>query len=177
MVVELVGQTLGQYRVVEMIGQGGMARVYKAYQAALDRYVAIKAISAQGGDAGSDQNFLARFTTEARLIAKLSHPNIVPVHDFGQEQGWAFIVMEYISGGTVRERLMQAEMGHTLLDLAWTLRIVEQAAQALDFAHSKGVIHRDVKPGNMLLRGNDQLLLSDFGIATMLEASMAFSRT
>ncbi|MEO7001874.1 MAG: protein kinase [Ktedonobacterales bacterium] len=177
MVVELIGQTLGQYQVVEMIGQGGMARVYKAYQSALDRYVAIKAISAQGGDQGADQNFLARFTTEARLIAKLSHPNIVPVHDFGQEQGWAFIVMEYISGGTVRERLIKAEMGHVLLDLAWTLRIIEQAAQALDFAHSKGVVHRDVKPGNMLLRENDQLLLSDFGIATMLEASMAFSRT
>ena len=173
---ELTGQSLGQFRVLEQIGQGGMARVYKAYQASLDRFVAIKVIASQLDDA-RDQEFLARFASEARLIARLTHPNIVPVHDFGEESGWAYIVMEYIAGGTLRERLVQAEGHRQRIDLAHALELIQQAALALDFAHSRGVVHRDVKPGNMLLRTEDQLLLSDFGIATLLEASKAFSRS
>ncbi len=173
---ELSGLSLGQFRVLEQIGQGGMARVYKAYQTSLDRFVAIKVIAAEFDDA-RDSDFLARFASEARLVARLTHPNIVPVHDFGEESGWAYIVMEYIAGGTLRDRLVQAEMRHQRLDLPRTVVLLRQAAIALDFAHSRGVVHRDVKPGNMLLRTEDQLLLTDFGIATMLEANKAFSRS
>jgi tRNA A-37 threonylcarbamoyl transferase component Bud32 len=176
MLEELIGQTLGQYQIHELIGQGGMARVFKAYQPALDRYVAIKALPTRL-DNVQDQELLKRFYIEARLVAKLSHPHIVPLHDFGEDQGWAYIVMEYIAGGTVREQLVRAEQAYARLSLPWILKVVEQAALALDFAHLNGVVHRDVKPGNMLLRSEDFLLLSDFGIATILQSSLALSRT
>jgi serine/threonine protein kinase len=173
---DVVGQSLGQYRVIQLIGQGGMARVYKGYQSSLARYVAIKAIPVQV-DNTRDNEFAQRFTTEARVIARLTHPNIVPVHDYGEDKGWAFIVMEYISGGTLRDRLARAEAQHTRLDLAATLELLAQAALALECAHDNGIIHRDVKPANMLLRTEDHLLLSDFGIAALLEANRAFTRT
>lgn len=173
---DLIGQDLGQYRVQELIGQGGMARVYKGYQTSLDRFVAIKAIPTQI-DHARDQDFAQRFTTEARLIARLTHPNIVPVHDYGEDKGWAFIVMEYIAGGTMRDRIVRAEAERTRLNLAMTLELLAQAALALECAHSNGVIHRDVKPGNMLLRNDEHLLLSDFGIAAILEANRAFTRS
>jgi predicted Ser/Thr protein kinase len=173
---ELVGQTLGQYQVRELIGMGGMAHVYKGFQSSLARYVAIKAIPAQLDNA-RDNTFLQRFTNEARVIARLTHPNIVPVHDYGEDKGWAFIVMEYIGGGTLRDRIVTAEQQHTRMDLALALELLAQAALALDFAHTNGVVHRDVKPGNMLLRTEDHLLLSDFGIAAILEANQNFTRT
>jgi serine/threonine protein kinase len=173
---EVAGQTLGQYEVLELIGQGGMARVYKGYQRSLERYVAIKAIPARIDDA-PDPAFVQRFNAEARLIARLTHPNIVPVHDYGEDKGWAFIVMEYIAGGTLRDRIVRAEAQHVRLDLTLTLELLAQAAMALDLAHANGVVHRDVKPGNMLLRTEDHLLLSDFGIAAILEANQAFTRS
>ncbi|MGH2486657.1 MAG: serine/threonine-protein kinase, partial [Ktedonobacterales bacterium] len=176
MSADLIGQNLGQYRVMEMIGQGGMARVYRAYQSSLARYVAIKAIAAQM-DNSADSTFAMRFTNEARLIARLTHPNIVPVHDYGEDKGWAFIVMEYIAGGTLRDRIVKADGQHTRMDLPLALELLAQAALALDFAHTNGVVHRDVKPGNMLLRTDDHLLLSDFGIAAILEANQNFTRT
>ena len=113
---DVVGQSLGQYRVIELIGQGGMARVYKGYQTSLARNVAIKAIPTQI-DNTRDNEFAQRFITEARLIARLTHPNIVPVHDYGEDKGWAFIVMEYISGGTLRNRIAAAEAHRGRLDL------------------------------------------------------------
>ncbi len=173
---DVVGQTLGQYRVMELIGQGGMARVYKGFQPSLARYVAIKAIPTQF-DNTRDNEFAQRFITEARVIARLTHPNIVPVHDYGEDKGWAFIVMEYISGGTLRNRIATADAQHVRLDLASTLDLLAQAALALECAHTNGIIHRDVKPANMLLRTEDHLLLSDFGIAALLEANRAFTRT
>jgi serine/threonine-protein kinase len=176
MLEDLIGARLGQYRIDELIGQGGMARVYRAYQPTLDRNVAIKALPTRL-DNVQDQDLLHRFYVEARLVAKLTHPNIVPVHDFGEDQGWAYIVMEYIAGGTVREQMLKAEAQRARLSLPWVLKVVEQAALALDFAHLNGVVHRDVKPGNMLLRTEDFMLLGDFGIATILESSLALSRT
>ena len=172
----LVGQSLGQYRVLSLVGQGGMARVFQAYQQSLERYVAIKAIAVKV-DGKRDEGFVQRFSTEARLVARMTHSNIVPVHDFGEDKGWAFIVMEYISGGTVRDRLAHAETQRTRMDLVLSLDLMAQAALALECAHSNGVIHRDVKPANMLLRNSDHLLLSDFGIAAILEANQAFVRS
>ncbi len=172
----LVGQSLGQYRVLSLIGQGGMARVFQAYQQSLARYVAIKAIAVKV-DGKRDEGFVQRFSNEARLVARMTHSNIVPVHDFGEDKGWAYIVMEYISGGTVRDRLAQAETQRTRMDLGTSLDLMAQAALALECAHSNGVIHRDVKPANMLLRTSDHLLLSDFGIAAILEANVAFARS
>jgi serine/threonine protein kinase len=142
----------------------------------LQRYVAIKAIPSQA-DGSPDNTFAKRFTTEARVVARLTHPNIVPIHDYGEDNGWAFIVMEYISSGTLRERIAKSEAQHTRLDLPLTLELLAQAALALDCAHQNHVIHRDVKPGNMLLRTEDHLLLSDFGIAAILEANQNLTRT
>src|SRR5258708_11742001 len=173
---EVVGQSLGQYKVMELIGTGGMARVYKGYQSSLARFVAIKAISSHVHNE-RDNTSLQRFTTEARVIARLTHPNIVPVNDYGEDTGWAFIVMEYIAGGTLRDRIVRADQQRQRIDLAPTLELLAQAALALDCAHANGVVHRDVKPGNMLLRTEDHLLLSDFVIAAILEAHQNFTRT
>lgn len=173
---DVLGQTLGQYKVLSLIGQGGMARVYKGFQPSLERDVAIKAIPLQV-DGELDETFSQRFTMEAKLIARLTHPNIVPIHDYGEDRGWAFIVMEFIGGGTVRDQLVAAGAARHGLGLATTLDLMAQAALALERAHAHGVIHRDVKPGNMLLRTPDHLLLSDFGIAAILEANQNFIRT
>ena len=163
---------LGQYRVLDQIGVGGMARVYRGYQQKLDRFVAIKTIPTHG----NDRHMIARFEQEAKLVAKLTHQNILPIFDSGDENGWAYIVMEYVPGGTVRDRLAAAESKHTLAPLSWVLKICEQAALALDYAHNMKVVHRDVKPANMLLRTEDHMLLSDFGIATMLAANASSHR-
>jgi serine/threonine protein kinase len=173
---ELIGQKLGQYEILELIGEGGMARVYKALQPTLERAVAIKALPTQIDDV-RDQDLVRHFYDEAKLVARLTHPHIVPVHDFGEDNGWAYIVMEFIPNGTVRERLRKAESMGARIALPWTLNVVEQAALALDFAHNSGVVHRDVKPGNMLMRTSDYMLLTDFGVATILESSKAFSRS
>ncbi len=173
---ELTGQRLGQYEIQELIGEGGMARVYKAFQPNLEREVAIKALPTQIDDV-RDQDLARRFYDEAKMVARLSHPHIVPVHDFGEDNGWAYIVMEFIPNGTLRERLRHAEGMGGRIALPWTLDVIEQSAQALDFAHSRGVIHRDVKPGNMLMRTRDYMLLTDFGVAMILESSKAFSRS
>jgi serine/threonine protein kinase len=172
---EPIGQKFGQYEILELIGEGGMARVFKALQPNLEREVAIKALPTQIDDV-RDKDLVRRFYDEARLVARLSHPHIVPVHDFGEDNGWAYIVMEFIPNGTVRERIRKAEGMGGRIALSWTLNVIEQAALALDFAHGHGVIHRDVKPGNMLMRTLDYMLLTDFGVATILESSMAYSR-
>lgn len=163
---------LGQYRIMDQIGSGGMARVYRGYQQRLDRYVAIKTIPTQG----SDRHMIARFQQEAVLIGRLTHQYILPVFDSGDENGWAYIVMEYVPGGTVRDRLANAEATRLFVPLWWALKVCEQAALALDYAHSMKVIHRDVKPGNMLLRNEEHMLLSDFGIATVLAANASSHR-
>ena len=163
---------LGQYRILEQIGVGGMARVYRGYQAKLERNVAIKMIPTHG----SDRNMILRFEREAKLVANLAHQNILPIFDSGDENGWAYIVMEFVTGGTLRDRLATAESTRTLAPLWWVLKICEQAANALDYAHIMKVIHRDVKPANMLLRSDEHMLLSDFGIATMLAANASSHR-
>lgn len=163
----LVGKSLGQFRIVERIGAGGMATVFKAYQPNLDRYVAIKVLPAYHA---RDPIFVKRFVQEARAVAKLVHPNILQIHDFGEQDNITYIVMEYVDGGTLKERLKRA------LPVPEAVDYMIQAAEGLDCAHRNGIIHRDVKPANMLLRKDGYLLLSDFGIAKILEGTTNLTR-
>jgi tRNA A-37 threonylcarbamoyl transferase component Bud32 len=165
----LIGKTLGQLEVREQIGQGGMATVYKAYQPALDRFVAIKVLPASYA---KDKTFRDRFVREARAVANLYHPHILPVHDFGEQDGTAYIVMEYVAHGTFKRRLVPQQP----MPLGDALDLMLQAAQALECAHQHKIVHRDVKPANMLLRSDGFLLLSDFGIAKILEDTSNLTR-
>jgi tRNA A-37 threonylcarbamoyl transferase component Bud32 len=167
---DLTGKTLGQYRLVEPIGKGGMATVYKAFQESMGRYVAIKVLPRQFTH---DEAFLTRFEREARVIAQLEHRSILPVHDFGEEDGIPYIVMRYVEGGTVYDLIRRAGS----LDLEQTTHIVGQVADALDFAHQQGIIHRDLKPHNILIDRQGDTYLSDFGIAKMLEAQATLTGT
>jgi Tol biopolymer transport system component/tRNA A-37 threonylcarbamoyl transferase component Bud32 len=158
-----IGHTIGQYQIIEKIGKGGMADVYKAYQPALDRYVAIKILPEYFL---RDETFLARFQREAKAIAKLSHPHILPVHDFGQQDDLTYIVMQYVEAGTLQNMLGEP------LDLNLAADVIEQVADALDYAHEQGIIHRDVKPSNVLMERSRRALLTDFGLARITEASV-----
>ncbi len=164
---DLVGKSLGGFRIVEKIGAGGMATVFKAYQSTLDRYIAIKVLPAYHA---RDPIFVKRFVQEARSVARLAHPNIVQIHDFDEQDGYTYIVMEYVDGGTLKDRLKKP------LSVVEAADFVIQAAEGLDCAHRNGIIHRDVKPANMLLRKDGHLLLSDFGIAKILEGTTNLTR-
>src|SRR5436189_3041579 len=163
----LVGRSLGQFRIVERIGAGGMATVFKAYQPNLDRYVAIKVLPAYHA---RDPIFVKRFVQEARAVAKLVHPNILQIHDFGEQDNITYIVMEYVEGGTLKDRLKRS------LAVPEAVDYMIQAAEGLNCAHNNGIVHRDVKPANMLLRKDGYLLLSDFGIAKILEGTTNLTR-
>jgi len=165
----LVGKSLGQFRIVERIGAGGMATVFKAHQPTLDRYVAIKVLPAYHA---RDPIFFKRFVQEAKAVAKLIHSNIVTIHEFGEQEDITYIVMEYVEGGTLKDRLK----GGRALPVAEVVDFMIQAAEGLHCAHSFGIIHRDVKPANMLLRKDGHLLISDFGIAKMLEGTTNLTR-
>jgi len=163
----LIGKSLGQFRIVDRIGAGGMATVFKAYQPNLDRYVAVKVLPAYHA---RDPIFLKRFQQEARSVAKLQHANIVPIHEFGEQDGITFIVMEYVDVGTLKDRLKRS------ISVAESVDFVIQAAEGLGCAHGHGIVHRDVKPANMLVRKDGHLLLSDFGIAKILEGTSNLTR-
>lgn len=156
------GRIVGGYEIAEEIGKGGMAVVYRAYQPQLERWVAVKVMHA--AETGREE-FLARFRREAKAIAALRHPNILTVYDYGEEEGVAYIVMEYVPGGTLKHRLIGEPM-------AWSdvSSLVIGIGRALEYAHSEGVIHRDVKPANVLLPRPDWPLLADFGLAKLTDA-------
>lgn len=156
------GENVGPYRIIEQLGQGGMASVFKAYHPALDRFVAIKVLHPAFKE---EPNFLSRFQREARVVAKLEHPNIVPVYDFSEHSGQPYLVMKYIEGITLKARLNQGPL--TKQD---ALKLVEAVAKALTYAHERGVLHRDVKPSNILLSPDGSIYLADFGLARMAEA-------
>jgi len=171
---DLVGRTLGQYRIEESIGVGGMATVYRAYQPGLDRYVAIKFIRPEFV---TEEGFRARFEREARTIARLSHPNIVHVYDFGEEGNRYYLVMEFIVGGTLKDRLQSLSDAGEIMDLDEAHRIIRQVGDALDHAHQQGVIHRDIKPANIMLPSDGRAVLNDFGLAKMVEATSGLTTT
>ncbi len=165
---ELIGRTLGQYRIIEQIGQGGMATVYKAYQPGLDRDVALKILPPLHA---KQPGFSERFRREAKAIANLHHPNILPVYDSGRDGDYSYLVMRYIDGARTLADVMRGR-----LTLEQVSNLIGQIASALSYAHRQGVIHRDVKPGNVLMDG-DWVLLTDFGLAKMTEASVKLTGT
>jgi serine/threonine protein kinase len=156
------GENVGPYRIIEQLGQGGMASVFKAYHPALDRFVAIKVLHPAFKE---EPNFLSRFQREARVVAKLEHANIVPVYDFAEHEGQPYLVMKFIEGQTLKARLNQGP-----LSKEEALDIVEAVGNALTYAHRRGVLHRDVKPSNVLISPDGKIYLADFGLARMAEA-------
>src|SRR3990172_5611229 len=147
----------GRYGIKSELGRGGMATVFHAYDPSFERDVAIKVVPP---GFLHDPQLRTRFEREAKMIASLEHPSIVPVYDFGDEEGQPYIVMRYMSGGSLAERLAKES-----LSLEETSRIISRLAQALDAAHARGIIHRDLKPGNVLFDQYGNAFLSDFGIA------------
>ena len=163
----LIGKTLGPYRIIEQIGLGGMATVYKAYQPAMDRYVALKVLSIH---LSQDPTFVKRFAQEARVIARLEHAHILPVYDHGEEDDYLYLVMRFIEAGTLKERLASGP-----LSVPESRRIVAQVGSALEYAHRQGIIHRDLKPSNVLIDREGDCYLTDFGIAKMVEGTMGLT--
>ncbi len=164
----LIGKMLGTCRLEKPIGQGGMGVVYLAQQTRPARYVAVKVLLPSAlMNPEIYREFLTRFRREADVIAKLEHVNIIPIYDYGEQDGLAYLVMPYLTGGSLRDRL--ARFG--ALSLQETSSYIDQAAAALDYAHAHGVIHRDLKPGNLLLHADGRLVLADFGIARIIHDS------
>jgi serine/threonine protein kinase len=164
---DLIGRTLGKYELKERIGRGGMAEVYKAYQSNLDRYVALKILHPFLGE---DPEFKERFEREARHVAQLRHTNIVQVYDFEHEtkNDLYYMVMEYIDGPTLRARLMQLSFQGENFTIPEAVRITRDLASALAYAHKRDMIHRDIKPGNIMLDSEGRVVLTDFGIARIV---------
>src|SRR3990172_103084 len=159
------GENVGQYRIIEQLGQGGMATVFKAYHPALDRYVALKVMHPAFMQ---DPQFLRRFEREAKVVAMLDHPNIVPVYDFANHLNQPFLVMKFVEGETLKAAL---DRGWPEMDRI--LEIVRAIGNALSYAHDQGVLHRDIKPSNILLTESGGVFLTDFGLARMAEAGQS----
>ncbi len=160
--INLIGKSIERYNILSQIGEGGMATVYKAIDTRLNREVALKVIRTERLTLETMEKTLKRFQREARALASLTHPNIVPIMDFGEYDGRPFLVMPYISGGTLKERLGRP--------IPWqeSARLLIPIARALQYAHQQRIVHRDVKPSNILLASSGDSLLTDFGIAKIL---------
>ena len=166
---DLTGKQLGPFEIIAPLGEGGMAAVFKAYQPSVDRMVALKVLPRQFSN---NPEFMGRFEQEAKIIAKLQHPNILPVHDYGEHDGYAYIVMPFVETGTLADLLLGQP-----LPLERIVKVVTQLGDALDYAHSKGIIHRDVKPSNVLIDSLGNCLLTDFGIAKIIAGTSEFTQS
>ena len=164
---ELINTYLGQYHLQEIIRHGGMAVVYKAHQDSLDRYVAVKVLPNN-----QDPQFATRFKREARAIAQLQHPNILPVYDYGEQDGLLYLVVQYIENGTTL-----SDMLGTPMEPVTALRLTARVLAALEYAHQRGIIHRDIKPSNVLMPSPTWPLLADFGIAKLLNVNSSQNLT
>ncbi len=159
----IIGENVGPYRLIEKLGKGGMATVYKAYHPSLDRYVAIKALHPAFME---HPGFIDRFNREAKVVAKLEHPNIVPIYDYSEHEGRPYLVLKYVQGETLKARLEKSKL--TYKESRHVFRVI---SSALAYAHKEGVLHRDVKPSNVLLDKAGGIYLADFGLARMTETS------
>lgn len=160
---DLIGRKFGGYELKERVGAGGVASIYKAFDDKLSRWVAVKVVPIQSNGMEMEETILARFRLEAQAIASLRHRNILTIYGYGEEEGWAYIVMEYVPGGSLKDRIDSGK------PFTWeqALNMIIPVSQALAFAHSHNIIHRDIKPANILLPQEDWPLLADFGLAKM----------
>jgi serine/threonine protein kinase len=165
MPASLEGQTLGKYRILEPLGRGGMAQVYRAYHPQLNRYVAVKVLRS---DLVEEAEFLGRFRREAQSVASLRHPNIVQVYDFDVEFDYYYMVMELLEGDTLKVRLNEYRAHGERMPLGEILRVTLDILEGLAYAHSEGIVHRDIKPANILLTRRGQAVVTDFGIAQIV---------
>jgi len=168
---DLVGQTIGTYKITERLGQGGMADVYKAFHTELEVYRALKVIRPEFV---AEVDFKNRFRREAQAVATLRHSNIVQMHDFGVQDKFYYMVMEFVEGNNLKDYLHKHGQ---IRPFSKILPIIEQVASALTYAHERGIIHRDIKPANIMLTPGGQVILMDFGIAKMLEAKEQMTKT
>ena len=160
----LIGKQLGDYQIRELLGRGGMARVYIGYDARLDRQAAVKIINNDFNPADRAE-YTERFRREARAIARLNHPNIVGVYQFGQYEDSYYMAMAFVEGRDLRQVLREYSDRHEIMPLSDVLNIVRGIGSALDYAHGLGVIHRDVKPSNIMVNKENRPILTDFGLA------------
>jgi len=168
----LAGQSIGRYHIIEQLGEGGMATVYKAYDTRLETDVAVKFIRTEALPQNAIERALKRFEREAKSLARLTHPNIVKVTDYGDHQGKPYLVMEYLPGGTLRQRLQASAQERGFPGrLGWqdAINLLLPIVRALDYAHRQGMIHRDVKPANILITADGEPMLTDFGVAKILD--------
>lgn len=163
---ELIGRQLDEYYVESLLGQGGMARVYRARDVKLDRYVALKVVDTPFR---ADTTYVTRFRREAQAIARLEHPNIVRLYRYGEADGLLYMVMQFVEGADLHFILDSYRQDQQIIEPDQAVRITREVASALDYAHGRGVIHRDVKPANILLNRQGDVLLSDFGLALLVE--------
>jgi eukaryotic-like serine/threonine-protein kinase len=157
-----IGENVGPYQIIEQLGQGGMATVFKAYHASLDRYVALKVLHQAFNE---DQAFTARFQREARVVAKLEHPNIVPVYDYAEHENRPYLVMKFIEGDTLKARFSKGVLTSKEIE-----QVVDSVGAALEYAHQQGILHRDIKPSNVLIATDGVMYLADFGLARIAQA-------
>jgi len=165
MTTDLVGQVIGGYTLHETIGAGSLAVVYKAYQPDLERWIAVKVLHYK------EDVSLVRFRREAKAVATLRHRNILIVNEYGEEGEWPYQVMEYVQGGTLKDRLTGEPM-----DWPKAVKLIIPIADALSYAHSQNIIHRDIKPSNILMAREDWPLLADFGMIKLIDSDVALTR-
>ncbi|MBN1123020.1 MAG: serine/threonine protein kinase [Anaerolineae bacterium] len=174
-VQDMAGQTLGQYTLRDLLGVGGMGAVYRAHQTTLNRDVAVKVMDPQ---LSQQPDYVRRFNQEAEMAANLEHHHIIPIYDYGMQRGISYVVMRYLTGGTLAQRVEEFTNRNGMMpSLGEVAEMVNQLSSALDYAHDRGVIHRDIKPSNVMFDNHGRVYLVDFGIAKLLMATQAITAT